>query len=315
MTNRIAFNTVVEDELSSRKSAALRELSAHYKNIKENYPAIEALRQELIELSLDLSYKIINAPKGDDSIGRLASELVSQKEKELADELKAQGLPEDYLKLRPRCPVCGDRGIVDGQMCRCLKRLVIEKSYPGAGLDPKQSFETFRSDLLSDPKERRFRKRVFDYCVSYADSFPNNEQPDLMLLGSPGVGKTFLLNCIGGRVLDRGYSVLRITANRLIQRKLEVIRREAEEQDLLMPDLLIIDDLGTEPMVNNVTVETILSVICERQDSNKPTLFASNKELADVNSEYGDRVASRLTDPNRVKLIKIQTESMRLIKA
>lgn len=314
MSNGFRFSKAVEDELSARRSAAVRELDAHIAEIKSNYPSVEAKKRELAELSLDLSNKIISSP-GDPSLEKLAEELVKSKEAELSAELKKCGLPENYLKLEPRCPVCGDTGKADGGMCSCIKRMLIEKEFPYSGLDPRQSFEAFRNDLLTDPRERNFQKRVLDYCVSYADSFPDNELGDLMLLGAPGVGKTYLLNCIGGRVLKRGYSVLRLTANELIRSKLASIRGESPERDLLLPDLLIIDDIGTEPMVNNVTVETILSLICERQDHDKPTLFATNKDLPDINSDYGDRVASRLTSPQRVKLIRIQTQSIRLIKA
>ncbi len=41
------------------------------------------------------------------------------------------------------------------------------------------------------------------------------ERPNLLLYGPGGVGKTFLLNCVFARLLERGFSGVRITAYRM----------------------------------------------------------------------------------------------------
>ena len=147
-----------------------------------------------------------------------------------------------------------------------------------------------------------------------------------------GVGKTYLINCIGCRLLTRGYSVLKISAGRLIDITMQTLRAdESEKPDFILPDLLIIDDLGTEPMINNITIETLLSILCRRQDQNKATVIASNLAIADmgnrsdsadkqqiraetISSRYGERFASRLMAPRTSKLQWIQTENVRLMR-
>ena len=81
-----------------------------------------------------------------------------------------------------------------------------------------------------------------------------------------------------------------------------------------MPDVLMIDDLGAEPMINNITVETILSILCDRQDAGKATLIATNKDIEGLQEDYGQRIFSRMISPQRVKIFEIRTQSIRTMK-
>ena len=59
-------------------------------------------------------------------------------------------------------------------------------------------------------------------------------------------------------------------------------------------DLLVLDDLGTEPMLKNVTVECLMILIGEREKNSKHTIFTTNLDQKQILIRYGERVLSRL---------------------
>ena len=156
-------------------------------------------------------------------------------------------------------------------------------------------------------------------CEDYADTFAPGEGKGLLLCGRTGLGKTFLMNCVAQRVLERGYSVVVVSAYKLIEamRRFQFGEEGVEQvQDMLSCDLLCIDDLGSEPMLRGVTVSSIKSPfrvrgwakasrICStafstsRWDSGSPTFTTSDQ----LYEKYEDRIGARLTDPSRMKVI------------
>lgn len=315
MKNRLHFCKEVDDELSRRKSRMLRAQRSNELRLSAEQPELSRLADRIRQTAFEYGEKIMASPKDAEALKSLAKTEISAMESELKRGLEECGLGADFLGPHYTCPVCRDTGVYEGRMCSCVGQLLIDKSFSGSGLNAGESFEAFRHDLIADPKEHRASERIFAFCREYAGSFPENDQPDMLLIGAPGVGKTYLLNCIGGEVLKNGHSVLKLTANRLVNRVMESIRDySAERPDFTIPELLLIDDLGTEPLIPNVTIETLLSLICERQDLGRATIIASNKDTATLASEYGDRIMSRLVAPNRVRVIKITTPSVRVMK-
>lgn len=313
--NGYGFCKEIENEISRRKSRNSRVLQARKAGLKAGHPEVYSAYRELMEVSLDLAEKIAVSAENTDQLKALAEKLTAEKEAELKAALTAERLPEDYLKPQYTCKICHDTGMVDGEVCACMRRMLIESRFKGSGINREQTFKTFRHDLFSDARDRRASEAVCSYCIEYAERFPENELPDLLLMGIPGVGKTFLLNCIGARLLERGYSVLKISSYKLIESTLDSIRNSGNgRQDMTMPDVLMIDDLGAEPMISNITVETVLSILCDRQDAGKATLIATNKDIDSLQEEYGQRIFSRMISPQRVKIFTIMTPSIRTMK-
>ena len=314
--NGMLIKRTVESELSRRRAAMERELEARRSAAISACPRIAGLEREISSAALDFSNKIMQSPADAPALSALASELIAAKRREISTLLADNGFPGDALTPKPFCSECGDTGYAHGSLCACMRQAVINARFSSSGVNPLESFEAFSFDLLADQRQRRAMRRIYDYCENYAESFPDNDARDMLLMGSPGVGKTYLLNCIGGRVLSRGRSVLKLNAYRFIQTVMDSLREQASERpDFLMPELLIIDDLGVEPMINNITIESLLSVICERQDANRATLFATNHAPEELAQRYGSRIVSRLLAPNKVKVISIETDNVRLKNA
>ena len=109
--------------------------------------------------------------------------------------LTGMGYPADYLEEKPACPLCGDTGYHDGQVCRCLREYYkrAQLSELSRMLDlGNQSFETFSFDWYSDERGERKRsprenmERVFDICQDYARHF-SLAADNLLLTGQSGL--------------------------------------------------------------------------------------------------------------------------------
>ena len=142
---------------------------------------------------------------------------------EIAARLNALNLPGDYLQMRYRCPVCHDLGYVGDagrHDCECFRARLDEERRKRARLDMAgdDTFEAFNADIFSpEPlpglgySQRDFMLRVKKLCMAYCDEFPNNRKRSLIFTGAPGLGKTFLLNCMANQLYSRGHgAVIRV---------------------------------------------------------------------------------------------------------
>ena len=318
-----AFIKALNDELSDRQMRVKRLKEARTAEVYKTVPEMRMLDESLSAIVFDLGKQVMNSADPAEKKA-LAEKVIAEKKAERTRLLVEHGFSEDYLEPKCICPDCRDTGRIGKELCHCVTQLAVKAAFDDAGINANESFENFDLDLQKEPKNRKKMSKLLTEAIEYADNFPNFDQKDLVYFGPTGVGKTYLLNCIGGRVLKRGYSVLKINAYRLIQMTLDSLRSSPEDKpDFSIPDLLIIDDLGTEPMINTITVETLLSILCDRQDSGKATIFATNLDIIEdgdppaknetLETAYGERFVSRLMDPRRSRIRAVRTENVRLI--
>lgn len=240
---------------------------------------------------------------------------------EIRRRLRAAGLSEDELELKYRCPVCRDTGYVGdapARFCDCFETRLRMKLYEDgsmSGLD-EQSFERFDLELFPEEGGQRAQMElVRKVCKDFADDFPNTRFLNLVLTGAGGLGKTFLLNCVYGRVIARGYPAVRITAFRMFKcMRDQHFSNAPEEMDfdrLVAAPLLLIDDLGSEPMMRNVTVEYFFTLLNERMAARRHTVVATNLSPMQIQETYGERVASRLLDRGRGATMRLEGKDLR----
>ncbi len=242
---------------------------------------------------------------------------------EIRCRLKALGMEEDYLEMRYRCPICRDTGYVGdapARFCDCFEarlRTLQHEDGSMAGVD-EQNFAAFNLNRFPEADGQRAQMaRARELCEAYANEFPDSKCRNLLLKCAGGAGKTFLLNCIYARVTDRGQSAVRVTAFKLF----EAMRKQHVGSDelfdgftsLLEAPLLLIDDLGTEPMMRNITVEYLFTLLNERMANKRHTVIATNLTPLQLQERYGERVASRLLDRSQTLPLLLRGKDLRLL--
>lgn len=299
-----------------------RELA--YKKI----PALKDLEDQLISISAESGRKAI---LGDEAA------LVGLKEKTL--DIKAQqielllmhNLPADFLDLHYQCDKCQDTGHVGNEKCKCFKQAIADQMYTGSNVRDilkdenfnKFSFDYYSDDII-DPTSGLSPRSNIQKIVAYSKNFIRNfnkEHDNLLFLGNTGVGKTFLANCIAKELLDRGNTVIYLTAFRLF----EILEKHKFGRDedstynaanqfeyILDCDLLIIDDLGTE-LANSFTTSQLYLIINERLLKQRSTIISTNLSLDNLNTNYGERIYSRIISSYTVR--RIVGEDIRMHKA
>lgn len=313
-------------DLEAQRAANMREESARRETAQAKSPAIAALLARRQSLLFSGMREAFASPAKAKEISSSMQREMEQLNASLRRELKACGLPEDYLQPVYRCPLCRDTGYVGEPVhepCVCLKRAVLNKLYENEGLQGlrQQNFAAFDESVFPDVPiegrkntQRGYMRRIRDLCEQYADAFEPGSGKGMLLYGASGLGKTFLMNCIAQRVLERGYSVVVISAYKLTEvlRRYQFSGEGAEQvQDLLGCDLLAIDDLGSEPMLRGVTVGGIYHVVSERHNAGRSLVVTTNCSVQQLYEKYEDRIAARLCDQGRMRIIEFSGVDVR----
>lgn len=242
--------------------------------------------------------------------------------RDIAAKLAAAGLAPDALAPVYRCPVCRDEGYVyapSRRMCACFEAELNRRMLGELGLDPQQTFERFSEARFSDePAVGKLSQRVMMLrnraeCERYADTYPDTPVRDLLLTGKSGLGKTFLMQAMAHRVAGRGHSVTYISAFRLLEmlRKAYFENNSEHAQPLMDAPLLLVDDLGTEPLMENITVTQLFNLLNERQNAGRHTVLSTNLNMAELRARYTERITSRLLDETRCRVLKFIGEDIR----
>ena len=76
----------------------------------------------------------------------------------------------------------------------------------------------------------------------------------------------------------------------------------------------MIDDLGTEPVLKNVTLEYLYLILNERLTSNKATVITTNLDLNGIINRYGERIYSRITNKSNTFVCRFTGADLRKLQ-
>lgn len=217
----------------------------------------------------------------------------------------------DQSKLTPKydCTICNDTGVAGGRICKCLlNELNLQISLKSSSQTEFKSFDECNRTIMDD-NDIKACEWLKTWCLRY----PNVTKTNINIIGGAGSGKTFLLECVANELINKSAIVCYKTAFELNElARLYHIGKSFDFTDCLNADVLLIDDLGTEPVLKNVTKEYLYNVINIRQINNRPTFITTNLSLNNILERYDDRIFSRIANKNLATVIQLVSQDKRI---
>lgn len=206
------------------------------------------------------------------------------------------------LSLHVHCKKCGDTGFVGERLCSCAMPLYLALVKEDSGIKriPKVTFDDNRAGDV-DCRQSKQLTILYDKMKEFCDKFYDTRVMFILLTGQSGVGKTTLAYAIANELLSKNLSVCFVTAfefnNLMLRYHTSDVAKRSQYMDFLLDcDMLIIDDLGTEPVLKSVTKEYLYNVVDTRIVNGKKTMITSNLNLEELMARYGERTISRMTN-------------------
>jgi DNA replication protein len=81
--------------------------------------------------------------------------------------------------------------------------------------------------------------------------------------------------------------------------------------EMLSCPVLLIDDLGSEPMLNNISKEYLYVLLNERMGRKLKTVIATNLTQPQIKDLYQERIMSRLSDKAYWDRLVLQGKDLR----
>lgn len=320
------YNKILR-EYDRRQLENRHQLEKKHEKVYAHIPQLKEISQSIASNSIRYGKAAILGQNPPLDELRQLNKALSHKKRLL---LKEYGYPEDYLTPDYQCRDCCDTGYIGTEKCHCFKQAIVDLLYSQSNIRQivaYENFHTFSYDYYPNDRIEPTTgltpyeniKKVVASCLAFIKTF-DAEYNNLLFYGNTGVGKTFLTNCIAKELLDTAHTVIYLTSFQLFD-ILEKNKFSKSEEDyevkeqfqgILECDLLIIDDLGTE--LNNSFISSQLYLcINERHLNHRSTIISTNLSLDDLNSQYSERIFSRIT--SNYSLLKIIGDDIRLKKA
>lgn len=308
--NKTILNKALKT-LKDRKTSAERIADANYKVALENKD-FENIDKLMRALTIEISKKEF---WGKDS--KIETEKLKSLEKQRQEILEKNFGKDFSITPHYSCSKCHDTGFDGNEPCSCLKEIITSILLDLSGTARNlATFDNANFDLFEENYREKI-KLAYQKMEEWCEKFKTTKYKNIGLLGNTGAGKTFLTEAMANKLINLGNIVMFTSSFNLNNVFMEYHKAfEDSKQNILAPyldcDVLIIDDLGTEPIYKNVTLEYLYLVVNERYNMGKSIVFSTNLTPSEFRDRYGERILSRLFNKSNSLTIHMVSNDTRL---
>ena len=327
MSYKTAFRQVMREYETSR-SRAESLLDRRKADIYNELPRIAEIDKALNILGAELARCALDQNQARFNEIREVVRVLKDERRIILEEAGSAEFTAVY-----NCEVCNDTGFVQSsaespvERCACLKQRLIDEYYSLSNVREilqAENFDMFDLRLFSENiieneglSPHMNMQHIYKLTTNFVENF-GTEFNNLLLYGGTGLGKTFACHCIAKDLLDKGRTVLYLTAPRLCKviEDYRFNRESLAAPDEMLDavdnvDLLILDDLGAE-VSTVITSAALFDIINQRLISYKHTVISTNLTPTALEAQYSERIVSRFF--GNYQMLKFFGEDIRLKK-
>lgn len=206
-------------------------------------------------------------------------------------------------RLVKNCPICKGSGSIDkpgtnmAVMCSCQKQALLNADLASSGIPRKYLNSNWNWDGLNNNREST--EKVKEYANNFDDYYFDGE--GIYLYGQQGRGKSLLESLVAREVAakinrdtNKHYKVAFIIFEELVQlthqSRSDLKARNLYHTIVSKPDLLIIDNIGSETGSKEYNTKVLEFILRKRDNDGNPTIISSNYTPEQLLTAYSDTI-------------------------
>lgn len=284
-------NNILNEILINRQDAEHRADVRYFKALQNK--DFEAVDKEIRALIIEKAKLEFDGKESSE-----VNEQIKRAKDKRAEILQKMGMTLQDIRPNYNCKLCNDTGFVNNSRCTCFQNKLTQALFKNSnmGANMTHTFKDFKAELYDVPTDGEKILKLGERIVNNGGVF---SVPTIIIRGEVGAGKSYFLECVANELLACNVAVCFMPAFELSQNLLEWHLGTFDTKNLLQQifidcDVLIIDDLGTEPIYQNISLEYMQNIIDVRVMKNKLTIISTNLRAEEFIERYGDRLSSRL---------------------